>query len=683
MARRDFKRRPQAKFKELEELTKKEAREEAEMLREGIEYHDYLYFEKDQPRISDALYERLFARLQALEEKFPELQSDASPTRRVGAKPTGKLKRFEHAAPMLSLQAVSHEKDVARFDEFVRQHVDDRPAHYFLEPKFDGVSVELVYKNGHFQRGATRGDGQMGENISANLETIKSVPKRLRSKRAPRFLSVRGEAYLRKDAFQRMNKERIERNEEPFANPRNATAGILRRLEPLVVAQWPLQLVVYDVLKAEGGKLKTQQETWKQLKRWGFKSGEPSRRASTLDAIVKFHQRLEEERDDLPVEIDGVVIKVDDLAVAEKLGTRHRSPRWALAWKFSPREEVTTLEEIVVQVGRTGVLTPVALVAPVDVGGVTVSRATLHNEREVRRKDIRPGDKVRIVRAGDVIPEIVERVKPPRNKRRAPFSMPRHCPSCGTKVVQEEPNYFCPAGLACPAQLIACVTHYASREALDIAGLGEETVRQLAERGRLKDVADLYHLRSVDLKTLAGFATKSATKLHRAIQDTRRPRLDRLLFALGIRHVGGRTARLLARKFGSLDKLREADEEQIAHTVGPAVARSVVQFFHDKTNKRVLGRLAKAGIHAEQMPIQKERQSLAGKTFVFTGALSDMTRDEAQEAVEARGGRAASSVSESTDYVVAGEGPGSKLAAGRQKGVQILSEPEFYKMLGA
>jgi DNA ligase (NAD+) len=444
-----------------------------------------------------------------------------------------------------------------------------------------------------------------------------------------------------------------------------------------------LELVAYDVLAVDGPRPKSQQDIARQLKRWGFKTSDTRELAESVAAIARFHHSLEEGRDELPVEIDGIVIKLDDLALAEKLGLRHRSPRSALAWKFSPREEVTTLEEIVVQVGRTGVLTPVALLAPVDVGGVTVSRATLHNERELRRKDLRPGDKVRIARAGDVIPEVVERVKTATRRRRQPFSMPRKCPSCGTTLVREEVNSICPAGLACPAQLIACLAHYASRDALDIAGLGEETIRQLADRGLVKDVADLYRLTTNDLKSLAGFAALSADKLHRAIDGARRPRLDRFLYALGIRHVGHRTARLLARQFGSLDKLREADEEQIARAAGSAVAHSVRQFFDDAANRRVLGRLERSGVKAEKMQVPKERQTLADKTFVFTGGLSDMTREEAQEAVEARGGHAASSVSSHTDYVVVGDSPGSKLTEAEKKGIRVLSESEFHKMLRA
>jgi DNA ligase (NAD+) len=396
--------------------------------------------------------------------------------------------------------------------------------------------------------------------------------------------------------------------------------------------------------------------------------------------VGKYHDRLQEQRDRLPFEIDGVVIKLDDLTLARKLGTRHRSPRGALAWKFVPREEVTVLEDIVVQVGKSGALTPVALLSPVDVGGVTISRATLHNERDIHRKDLRLGDKVRIMRAGDVIPEVVERVGTPGRSRGRRFSMPKKCPACGTKVVQEEAISYCPAGIACRGQLVCCLRHFASREALDIEGLGVKTARQLVERGLVKDIADLYRLRAEDLESLEGFAAGSANKLYQAIQAARRPRLDRFLYGMAIRHVGRRTASLLAQEFGSLRSVRGAREEQIAGVAGPAVARSVREFFDDAANKRVLGRLEKSGVRVQDMPARKAGGKLTGKTFVFTGTMSAMTREEAKEAVEALGGRAASSVSRNTDYLVAGVDPGSKLMDARRAGVKIVNESQFQKL---
>jgi DNA ligase (NAD+) len=439
-------------------------------------------------------------------------------------------------------------------------------------------------------------------------------------------------------------------------------------------------LIVYDILKVDGLKFKSQQQVWKQLGRWGFKNSEPVKKTESLDEIRTFHDRLEQHRDSLPFEIDGIVVKVDNLQIAEKLGTRHRSPRGALAWKFAPREEVTVLEDIIVQVGKSGALTPVALLAPVDVGGVTVSRATLHNEGEVQRKDIRVGDKVRIQRAGDVIPEVVERIGTSRRRGKV-FFMPQTCPACGTRVVREGANYFCPAGIMCPGQLGCCLTHFASREAMDIEGLGDETARQLIEHNLVKDVSDLFRLNVEDLQSLPGFAAASARKQYQAIRASTRPRLDRFIFALAIRHVGQRTARRLAQAFGSLAKLREANERQIALVAGPVVGRSVRQFFGNTTNKRVLQRLEKSGVIIEDMPVPKSSHVLAGKTFVFTGTLSHFTRGEAKEAVETCGGRVVSSVSRNTDYVVAGVNPGSKLTDAKQLGVKIVGESAFGRLL--
>lgn len=682
MRRREFKTHPHAKFKALGRLTKKEAREEAEALREGIEYHNYLYFEKNQPVISDALYDKLFRRLQDLETKFPEFRSPTSPTQSVGGQPKKNRKPVEHAAPMLSLHAAAGPEEVARFDEFVKRQCNGQVIHYFLEPKFDGVSIELVYENGEFRRAATRGDGQRGDDVSDNLKASKDfVPRLPRSKNLPAFLSVRGEAYLSRKAFMEINKERLLENLETFANPRNAAAGILHRLDSRVTRRWPVELIVYDILDVEGIELKTQQEVWRQVEKWGFKNSQPAERTNSLDGVYRFHERLEQARDNLPFEIDGIVIKVDDRQAAERLGTRHRSPRGALAWKFAPREEVTVLEDIVVQVGKSGALTPVALLSPVDVGGVTVSRATLHNEQEVRRKDLRVGDKVRIMRAGDVIPEVVERVGTTRGRRGSQFSMPKKCPVCGTSIVKEGANFYCPAGITCPGQLVCCLTHLASREALDIEGLGAETARQLVEQELVRDVSDLFELAVEDLQSLTGYAVGSATKLYESIQAAKRPRLDRFLYGLAIRHVGQRTARLLAQEFSSLGKLREASEDRIARVAGPVVAHSVRQFLDSPANMRVLKRLEKSGVRVQGMPVVKSRQVLKGKTFVFTGTLSHYTRDEAKEAVEVLGGRAASSVSHNTDYLVVGANPGSKLTDAESNGIKIITEPQFEKLL--
>jgi DNA ligase (NAD+) len=678
----DFKKNPKTNFKVIDKLSKEGARDEIEALREGIYHHDYLYYVKNQPKISDAVYDKLFLRLQKLEEKFPEFHSNTSPTRRVGAEPVGELKRVAHADPMLSLNAVPEAAKVEDFDDFVRRKLKD-DVEYILEPKFDGLSVELVYEGGAFKYGATRGNGEEGEDISANLKTVRTVPLKLRDQKdIPSFLSVRGEVFMPKKGFQEMNRRRIERGDLPFANPRNAAAGTMRQLDSKNVADKPFDIYFYDILQIEGPQFDSHWQALKRFSDWGLKVDPNNQQASSFDKIESFHQKLSEQRDEFDYDIDGIVIKVDRYAQRESLGVRHRSPRWALAWKFPPKKEVTVLEDIVVQVGRTGVLTPVALLQQVDVGGVTVSRATLHNQDEVEKKDVRPGDEVRIERAGDVIPEVVERIKKPGQKRAKPFSMPKNCPVCGSEIVREGAYYLCPAGLSCEAQLVGRIIHYAARDAMDIRGLGVETVKAVVDRGLVKDIADLYQLSVDDILQLEGFAEKSAKNLHSAIQDKKTPRLDRFLYALGIRHVGQRIARILALEYRSLDVLNKVDRQGLEQTaeIGPEIAESVADFFKQAENQKVLERLAEAGVKVQKMPTQKS--ALRDKTFVFTGSLDSFTRDEAKEKVEMLGGRATSSVSGETDYLVVGENPGSKLDEANKENVEILEEREFKDLIG-
>jgi len=677
----DFERGAPRRFRDVGELSRAEARAEAAALREAIAYHDRLYYGKGRPRISDAAYDRLFRRLQELEETFPALRTAGSPTQRVGSAPLDALRRVAHAAPMLSLQAVLEEDEVEDFDRLVRQRAGDGVA-YALEPKFDGFAVEVVYRDGSFHHGATRGDGETGEDISENLKTIRAVPLRL-SGRPPARLAVRGEVYLERQGFRAMNRERVERGEEPFANPRNAAAGLMRQLDSRRLAGLPFRAVFYDLLRAEGARFASHRECLRAFDRWGLPTDPHNHSATRLAQIARFHRKLYAERDRLAYEADGIVVKVDDLVLRARLGTRHRSPRWAVAWKFEPREEVTTLEDIVVQVGRTGVLTPVALLAPVDVGGVTVSRATLHNEAEIARRDVRVGDRVRIARAGDVIPEVVERVPERGHRRRGRFRMPRRCPSCGGPLVSEGAYRVCPAGLSCPAQLVGRLVHYASRDALDIEGLGRETARQLVERGLVRNVADLYALEARDLEELEGFGRKSAAALCDAIGRARSPRLDRFLYGLGIPRVGRRTARDLALALGSLEALEAAQAarlEQISG-VGPEVARAVARFFRDSQNRRVLRQLGRRGLEVASGPRPRRTSRLAGRTFVFTGRLEHFTRAEAREAVEALGARAAGSVGAGTDYLVVGEAPGSKLDQARRRDVAVLDEAAFERLV--
>jgi DNA ligase (NAD+) len=678
----DFKKNPKADFKPVDKLSKEEARKEIEALREGIEFHDYLYYVKNRPEISDALYDKLFHRLQELEEAFPELQSPASPTQRVGGAPVDKLKKKEHAAPMLSLNAALEEKEVKGFDEFVHRNLKSGKITYILEPKFDGFSVEIVYENGRFSYGATRGDGKIGEDISENLKTIGAVPMHLRKNEMPRFLSVRGEVFMTKDGFQRLNRERIERGDEPFANPRNAAAGAMRQLDPKKVADKPLDICFYEILRSEGQEFASHWDVLKHFPKWGLKTDSHLKKASSFAEIRDYRQRLSDERERLDYDIDGIVIKLDSYEQRNTLGIRQRSPRWAFAWKFPPKEEITILKDIVVQVGRTGMVTPVALLDPVDVGGVTVSRATLHNADEVKRKDVRPGDRVRIARAGDVIPEVMERVKEPGKKRADEFSMPDQCPVCGSDLTQEGAYFVCPARLSCSAQLIGHIIHYASRNALNIEGLGEKTVRQLVNKKMVNNVADLYALSVDDLLKLQGFAKKSAEQLHQAIQSAKNPRLDRFVYALGIRHVGEHVAQVLARKYRSLDALRKAEKEDLVEIreIGSEIACSVEHFFRDRDNQKVLKDLLEHGLKIENMP-SPDKLSLKDTTFVFTGSLENYTRKEAKEMVQSLGGRATSGVSGETDYLVAGTNPGSKLQDAEKHKVTIIDEKKFRKLL--
>jgi DNA ligase (NAD+) len=667
---------PPTRFAQVDSLSEREAREQAEALREALEHHNTLYYVKNAPKISDHAYDALFRRLEELEEAFPELQTPASPTRRVGAPPVDALEKVEHRRPLLSLSSSEQRGKVEEFLRYVRENTGSRDPMYVLEPKLDGFSVEVIYREGFFERGATRGDGRVGEDISENLKTVRTLPLRLQAAEgraaAPGLLAVRAEVLMSRSGFRELNRRRLEQGEEPFANPRNAAAGMMRQLDSRKVAGKPLETFFYDILDQEGGE--RPDSHWQVLERfgrWGLRTNPMNRRASSMREIAEYHRELSGQREELEYEIDGIVIKLDDRRQREELGTRQRSPRWAFAWKFPPKKEITTLREIAVSVGRTGILTTVALLDPVEVGGVTVSRATLHNEEEVERKGVRAGDKVRVMRAGDVIPEIAERVE--KGHGRA-FSMPSDCPACGTPVVREGAYVLCPAGLTCPAQRVGRITHFASRDAMNI--------RTLVDRGLIEDLPDLYSLSVEELEELEGFAAKSARKLHDAIQGSKQPSLERFLYALGIRHVGEHVASVLARSFGSLERLEEASREELEEVgeIGPEIAEAVHDFFQQKENRRVLERLREAGVRpqARKRPAQ---QPLKGLTFVFTGELERYTRDEAREAVELLGGRATSSVSGNTDYLVVGQEPGSKLDEARKRGLEVLDEAAFRRLL--
>lgn len=680
---------PSLDFKAPEALGLDAAREQARALREAIEFHDDRYYVQNAPVISDASYDKLFRRLQALEATYPELQSAQSPTQRVGAQPLDSLERVEHLTPMLSLDAAFDDDEIVSFDDFVRRNLDVDEIDYVCEPKFDGMSIEIIYEDGVFTRAATRGNGREGEDVTENVRTIGSVPLRLRrGAEIPSLLALRGEIYMPISGFQELNAARIERGEEPFANPRNAAAGAVRLLDPQLVAERPLEVYFYDILAIEGAGFDTHWDALQTFPAWGLRTDEHTCHAKTLDEVRDFRDRLGAQRRQLDYEIDGVVIKLDDFAMRDALGVRSRSPRWAIAWKYEPQKEITTLDAIAVQVGRTGKLTPVALLKPVEVAGVTVSRATLHNIEELHARGVRPGDLVRVQRAGDVIPEVVGRAEEddtPEDERAAPFEMPESCPVCGGEVVREGPNHFCNNGLACPAQLKRHITHFASRDGMDIDGLGSETVKQLVDRGLVKDLADLFRLEQADLAQLEGFADKSARNLFEAIQRSRKMPVDRFIYALGIRHVGRHVASLLAVEFHDIDSLRAADVDALVQVkgIGAEIARSVVDFFAESHNREVLDAMDKLGVAPKAVEAQAtDGQPLAGKTFVFTGSLNHYTRKEAANAVGALGGRKTSSVSGKTDYVVAGENPGSKYDKARDLGVEILDEQAFRELIG-
>ena len=654
-------------------------------LRDRIRHHDHLYYVLDAPEIPDAEYDRLFHELQDLEERFPDLRTTDSPTQRVGGEPLSSFPTVEHVSPMLSLDSDQTEEALRRFVDRVERGVGD-PARisWVVEPKLDGLSIELVYEGGQLGRASTRGDGVRGEGITENARTVRSIPLRLReaSRPAPEFLAVRGEVIIGVKAFDALNKRMIAEERPPFANPRNAAAGSLRQLDPRITASRPLEAYVYDVLDSSGLDTTTQWETLAALRDWGFPVSDYSERAADVNEILSYHARMDAGREDLPFEIDGVVVKLDDFSAREELGYTSRHPRWAFAFKFPARIEQTRIESILASVGRTGVVTPVAIMEPVNIGGVTVTRASLHNREEMARKDVRPGDLVRVQRAGDVIPQVLGRVEEPGRERGPEFTMPQLCPSCGTELVERGPFTVCPNGLGCRAQLRGRIQHFASRGALDIEGLGEETARLLVEKDLVKRIPDLLDLTVEQLAELDGFAELSASNLVAAIEAASKPELHRFLAALGIPEVGGAVARALARHFGTLEALMSADEEALTEVegVGPIMAARIAAFFAEPHNAENIERLTKRmAVQAAEAPAPGG--ALEGKTFVFTGTLEGMSRGDAKKKAEALGAKVTGSVSKKTDYVVAGADPGSKLDRAEALGLTVLDERGFLDLL--
>jgi DNA ligase (NAD+) len=656
-----------------------------EKLREEIEYHDYRYYILDQPEISDAQYDRLMRELEKLEEQYPELHSPNSPTQRVGASPLEEFEIVRHTIPMLSLANAFDESEARDFDKRVKKFLrTSEDIEYVAEPKFDGLAIELVYERSQFIVGSTRGDGINGENITQNLRTIRTIPLQLIQKEipAPDRLEVRGEAIMQLKKFKDLNRKREEMGEPLFANPRNAAAGSVRQLDPKITAERPLEIYFYALGEVRGWTFKNQWEVLKTLPKWGLRTNPHARKCKNIEEVLDYYHEMSEKRETLPYEIDGTVIKVNRFDLQVRLGEIARSPRWALAFKFQPKQETTKILDIIVQVGRTGALTPVAVMEPVKVGGVEVSRATLHNQDEIDRLDVRVGDNVIIQRAGDVIPEVVQVITSKRKGTEKKFKMPSKCPVCGAEVIKEEAIHRC-IGLDCPAQLKGRIKHFASKRAMDIEGLGVKLIDQLVDKGLVKDVADIYYINKKELIELERMADKSAQNIIDAIEKSKTKPLSKFLYALGIRHVGETTAEDLARNFPRLEDFFHLSEEDLMEVegIGPEVAASVHQFFRDKKNKESIELLKKAGVKVIE-PKTKEKGKLAGKTFLFTGTLKTFARDEARDLVESLGGTTASSVSKKVDYVVVGEDPGSKFDKAKELGIKILIEEEFKKMIG-
>lgn len=655
-------------------------------LTHSIRHHDQLYYEKQKPEISDAAYDALMVELKELEERFPQWADPGSPLQRVAGRAAGGFGKMIHKVPLLSLDSLFSREDVSAFFSRVLRETGRKTLSWTCEYKYDGVSVDLVYENGILVRGGTRGDGVTGENITQNLLTIRRLPQRLIGTGWPHELHVRGEVLMTLADFESLNKTLIERGEEGFANPRNATSGSLRQLDATITKTRPLTVFCYSILYAHPHPdVATQSELLDRLSTWGLPTGPAPQLFVKLDELWVYHEQMEAQRENLDYEIDGLVIKLDDLRLQDELGTKSRSPRWAFAFKFKPRQEFTVLEDVAFQVGRTGVVTPVAILRPVDVGGVTVSRATLHNMDNIARLDVRVSDTVQVARAGDVIPAVIavdtDR-RPPGARKILP---PRHCPVCHTELVTEDVYILCPNTTQCPAQIKWSIVHFASKRALNIAGLGEETVDALLAAGLIRDTADLYSLNADLLPTLPGFKRKKAENLIRALDASLKAPLERAVFALGIPHVGEQTAKLLVARFGSIQALAKAtaDELQDIDGVGPEIAASIARFFLNPGNQDMVRRLQAAGLlnQVSRQPETAISGSFSGKTIVITGSLKNHTRDAMRELLEKSGAHVTDSVSRKTDFLLVGENAGSKRTKAQKLGIKILSEEEILKMI--
>ncbi len=656
----------------------------AEELRREIERHNYNYYVMDNPTITDAAFDKLMRELNQLEEQYPGLVTPDSPTRRVGGKPREGFAQVKHLASMLSLGNAFDEGELKDFDRRVRQALPGEKVEYEAELKIDGLAVSLLYENGLFVRGATRGDGEYGEDITPNMRTVRAVPLRLREN-IP-LLEVRGEVFMPKDAFARLNEAREETGEQLFANPRNAAAGSLRQLDPGITASRQLSIFVYALGRAEGLNISTHHGVLEWLKTQGFKVNPHHRLLPDIDAVLGYCHEWQQDRFNLPYATDGVVIKLNSLDQQARLGATMKSPRWAIAWKYPPEQARTVVKDVIIRVGRTGVLTPTAILRPVRLAGTTVTKATLHNEDIIREKDIRVGDTVVVHKAGDIIPEVLEVIKESRTGNETPFAMPRSCPECEKPVIRPEGEAAVRCvNPACPSRLREGLIHFVSRNAMDIAGLGPAVLAQLVSSGLVSDAADLYKLHMDELVKLERMGEKSARNLLKAIEESKKNPLHRLLFALGIRHVGERAAKILAGRYGSMDKVASANSEDLVQIpeIGPKIAESISEYFSVDENRKLIEKLSHLGINMSSPEEGKHSgpAPLEGKTVVLTGGLKNYTRQEAGEIIERLGGRISSSVSKKTDLVLVGEDPGSKYQKALQLNIEIMDEEGLTAML--
>lgn len=684
--RQDITEKPDIDLKEIS--SNEQARDAVEKLREALRYHNYRYYVEDDPVVSDAEYDEMMKQLEELEEEHPDLVTSDSPTQKVGGEPNEELGLVKHPEPMLSLKSISEEDEARNFDQTCRKELNLNPVIYTCEPKYDGLAVEIIYEGGVLEQASTRGDGETGEDITDNIKTIRQIPLHLVSesdKEIPGKLVVRGEVFMRKDDFEKLNKRRSQEDKKTFANPRNAAAGSLRQLDPKVTAERPMHIYFYQVATAREHGFKSQKEVLDTLPGWGLRvNRDLNRKCKGIEEVLSVYEELLEKRDELPYEIDGMVCKVDSFEQQDILGLRTNNPRWAIAWKFPPRKSFTRVKSIEVQVGRTGKLTPIAILEPVNIGGVEVRRASLHNQSEIDEKDIRIGDRVIVERAGDVIPQVVKSIKEERDGSEKKFQLPCECPVCGSKVVMSDDNKqaHC-TNLNCRAQLRESIKHFVSKSGMDIEGLGDKRVQNLLDKDLVKQLSDIYFLEKEEWTKLDNIADKSAEKLMGEIKKSKKQTLHRFLYALGIPLVGQHMSRVLSENYVSLDRLKKAEKDELMEIpeVGPEVANAVVSFFKNNDNLEDIERILEAGLELENPYAESGSKSLNGLTFVFTGNFDSWTREEVEELVERNGARATSRVSSKTDYVVAGPGAGSKLDDAEEYGVEVLNEEEFKQLL--